>query len=108
MNSRWSIFSVLWPLRNRRQFEPGKPLAIIGPHLGQKPLRLAPTPGPTEADFGRTVWIIAQPGCGTGRELATLENDSGRGKKEHLILGAAAGFSGSQIRDKGINFFGCF
>jgi hypothetical protein len=41
-------------------------------------------------------------------ELATLENNPGRGTKGRLVCGAAAGFSGSQIRDKGINFFGCF
>jgi hypothetical protein len=38
-------------------------------------------------------------------ELATLENNPGRGKKGRLVCGAAAGFSGSQIREERIIIF---
>ena len=63
-------------------------LAIVGAHLGGEPVSLAAAASAAVADGIGTAGLIAEPGGGTGGQLAGLEDNAGAGEVEELVPGA--------------------
>ena len=81
-------------LPEEQTFEAGEALAIIRPHLGNEPVRLATAAGAAKADGGGAIGSVAEPGGGAGGELAGLQDDAGADKILHLVERAAGGEGG--------------
>lgn len=74
-------------LAEEEAVETGDALAIVGAHLGEQPVGFTAAARAAVTDGGGATRPIAQSGCGTGGELAGLEDEAGGGEVAQLVLG---------------------
>ena len=84
-------------LAQEQALEAGKALAVIGPHLGQEPVRFAAATSAAVADGGGTIGLVTKTGGGAGAELALLEDQASGVEVGDLVLRAAGAFGGFEL-----------